>query len=583
MSSVSPLGLTIWDTQKAKNFTFINNHQIDFLKQLHSNTVVTLSKNGNLSFWNTFGYLTKSILVEKQNYTAMSTTKSGQIILGSQNGALIFLNSKKKIVKKIITDSPIVDMTILLNDDVATVDKSKKIKIYKSKNYTLDKIFYFSDKNGQIDILSIGFIKNIEHLIYSIESKLFIFDYKNENLVKIINAPGNIVKVKYVKNGIVALAIGQYLYYYDLLTGFCIDVVAIYQNIESMNTNGSHIFVGTRNGEIAALKIADNFVKTSLKNEKLNEIYIAMNNKTFFILDSNGKIKKSLVTDGKILSIALLSSQHLVTLESNNAIKIWQPRTLKLNKAILGLNSTGSIQKIDTCFISNLEYILYTTESTLFVLDYTNSKIFRQINASQRISAVQYIKNDHVVLAVGNNLVYYHLKNGIRVENVTMSREIVDLYSFNAELKVTLINGKIVFFSLAKYIKEAADENSKSLKSVMVRQGVIIPVANGNVILVEKQTANIILEKTLFKSEMMAFQRLNDSIICAISKNGDMVLINPDNVEILKKFEIKKTYLDESIDSLVIVNNKFVLIKCFVKIIQVNIESGEVDLFKINK
>lgn len=543
--------------------------------------MVTLSKNGNLSYWNGFGFLKKSILLDKQVYTAMKTTKSGRIIMGSQNGTIIFLNSNQKLVKKIHTDSSIVDMTIMLNDDLATVDSSQNIKIYNSRDYSLGKIFNFSDHNGKISILSIGFIKNIEHLIFSIGSRLFLFDFINENLVRIINAPGDIVELKYVKNGLVVLAIGQYLYYYDLLTGFHINSVAMHRNIKSLNTNGSHLYVGTKSGEIAVLKTANNFVKTILRNEKFDKIYIAMNNRSLLISDSFGAVEQSLVTAGKTSSMSLLSNKNLVTLDLNNEIRIWEYRTFKLIKAISGLNKTGPIEKIDTCFISNLECILYTTGSILFVLDYSNEKVLGQINALGKISNIQCIKNDHVVLAVGNILFYYDLKDGTSVENVTLSNDILDLYPHHADLRVTLLDGKIFYFSLAKYNQKTPEKNIKSLKSVMVQKGVIIPIPNGKVIMVEKQTANIIIEKTLFKSEMIAFERLNESVICALSENGEMVLINT-SVDIIKKIKINKKNLNENIENIIIIDNKFILIKCLSKIIQVFIGSGKVNLFKIN-
>ncbi|RMZ97308.1 hypothetical protein BpHYR1_008261, partial [Brachionus plicatilis] len=105
-------------------------------------------------------------------------------------------------------------VVILVDENLATVDLSKQIKIYNSKSFVLVKNLDRSRDHGRISMLSTCYLDNIEHIMYTIGSRLYLFDYINENLVRTINMPGNIIKVKYVKKGLAAIAVDQDLFYY---------------------------------------------------------------------------------------------------------------------------------------------------------------------------------------------------------------------------------------------------------------------------------------------------------------------------------------------------------------------------------
>ncbi|RMZ93450.1 hypothetical protein BpHYR1_033864, partial [Brachionus plicatilis] len=81
LSSVTPFGLTIWNTKNLDNFTHVNTEELEFVEHFNLTMLATLSKNANLSYWRCTGILARSTTIPKMAYTAMLTTKSGQTIL----------------------------------------------------------------------------------------------------------------------------------------------------------------------------------------------------------------------------------------------------------------------------------------------------------------------------------------------------------------------------------------------------------------------------------------------------------------------------------------------------------------------
>ncbi|RNA40066.1 hypothetical protein BpHYR1_006187 [Brachionus plicatilis] len=549
--SSSETGVTIWNTSDRSVTRILTSDSVDQVRYLSTNTIVTISRTGNLSYWNTNGELRRSVSISSHgSHTSMLVRNSNEVIIGTKTGKIVYYNSEGVVNRVEETSVEIVNMTLLQNNNLVTVDIDKKIKIYRSSDYTIIKTIDRSTESSQIKYITSGFVDSTEYIKYTVNSKLVVLNYNTEAVFKSIESHETIQAIQYVNNKIVSVAVSQVLYYYELSSGYMVERVSINRDILTLDSNTTHMFVGTKTGEISILQWVNKFVTTFTTIESTSETVIGTNTGRIAILNSKNIITKTIETNVQIKSMTFLSNFNLVSVDTAKKIKIWKSNTYDLVKTIDRSADTGDITLISTAIVSDQEYIVYTIANKLYVLNFNSDTILRQITlqTNENIVSFKYIVDRLSTVAVTRTLYFYYLDDGSLVGSNTVTSDVVRIIggSINSVRVETTTGIQTVDVRLNTKRLFASESLNRTklvakLDPVVVRGGIVVPVPTSKILLIENK--NILYERMVFDEPMVALKLLNETTLVAVSDQARMALI-----DIRSGLKIKEIHLGTKIN-----------------------------------
>lgn len=587
--SSSQSGVTIWNTQTRSVTRILTSESVDQVRYLNSNTIVTITRSGTLSYWNTDGTSRSSTSITQYgSHTSMLVRNSNEVIVGTKRGNIVYFNSQGIVTKVEETKVEIVNMTLLVNNNLVTVDTDNKLKIYSSSTNTLIKTIDRSTESSQIRYITAGFVDSTEYVKYTVNSKFVVFNYNTEVVYTTIETYETIQAIQYVNNRIVAVAVQQNVYYYELTSRYMIEKVSINRDILNLDSNTTHVFVGTKTGEISILTWINKRVTTFVKKQTTSETVIGTNTGRIAVLNSKNIITKTIETNVEIKSMTFLTNFNLVSVDKSKNIKIWKSSTYELVKTLTGSTDTGEITLISNAIISNQEFIVYVISKKLYVLNFNSNSLQKQIEFTENIVSFKYLEGRLSAVALTRTLIFYYLDDETIAGRSSLTSDIVKIIdgtsSFvRVETKTGIVTVNVVLIRKKNLLisNKALNETKlmPKLNPIIVKSGVVIPVPISKLALIEKD--KIIYEKLIFNEPMIALKLLNDTTLATVSDDARMALVDIKTGIKIKEIDLDMK-IDDLIDAIIQISDELVMIKIKKKVVQVDLNSQKVESISID-